>query len=236
MRCEDARENLVAYLDGELTAEERERLDSHLAGCPRCRLEPAGLESTGDLLALLGPREPSSLDLAGRVVRVAVEGDPRCRHIRRELPAHLDGELAEAEDRPVEEHLHECEECTEEAAAFERTAEALALWRPEPWDADLLPRVLAAARPPKRFPIRRVLAAAAAVLLLLGGAFALRAPSAEPPEEVLANLDFLAAESEDLTDPALFTPAGEIRSGDLEWIEDLTEVEICMLSRNGNGG
>lgn len=42
-----------------------------------------------------------------------------CQEIRRRLDAYVDGELADAEARAVEEHLAACERCAEQLA-FER--------------------------------------------------------------------------------------------------------------------
>ena len=81
MQCNEVRESLVAYLDDEVVAEERERIDSHLASCPACRMEQAGLDSTGDLLRLLGRDADSKIDLAARVIAEA--SNPWCGHIRR---------------------------------------------------------------------------------------------------------------------------------------------------------
>jgi anti-sigma factor RsiW len=48
--CRDAVALLAAYLDGELTGRDRERLEAHLAGCPHCAEYLAQLRVTIDAL------------------------------------------------------------------------------------------------------------------------------------------------------------------------------------------
>ena len=63
-------------------------------------------------------------DLAAAVLKQAKEGDPWCRHIRRELVAFTDGELDADAARPIDEHLSECDECREEADLLVATGDA----------------------------------------------------------------------------------------------------------------
>jgi len=39
MNCKEIREFLTAYLDGEVTPEEKAYIESHVPGCPDCRAE-----------------------------------------------------------------------------------------------------------------------------------------------------------------------------------------------------
>lgn len=58
------REQLSAYLDGELEAEERQRLEAHLMACADCQRELAELRQTRQLLrALPAPALPRSFTL-----------------------------------------------------------------------------------------------------------------------------------------------------------------------------
>jgi len=50
MNCKEIYELLTAYLDGEVTPEEKANIDAHLAGCPQCRDEMEGLSETRDNL------------------------------------------------------------------------------------------------------------------------------------------------------------------------------------------
>jgi anti-sigma factor RsiW len=48
--CRDAVALMTAYLDGELTAADRDRLENHLADCPHCSEYLAQLRVTVDAL------------------------------------------------------------------------------------------------------------------------------------------------------------------------------------------
>ena len=83
MTCPNARELFSAALDDALGADERERLDVHLAGCADCRREQERFERTVRLLRGAEPiRAP-----AGFVDRVlaAVRPEPWWRRLARRL-------------------------------------------------------------------------------------------------------------------------------------------------------
>jgi hypothetical protein len=63
--CE-SKELLVGYVYDELSVEDRQSLQAHLAGCGKCRLELEGLRATRTHLALWSPPEP---DLGFRVIQ-----------------------------------------------------------------------------------------------------------------------------------------------------------------------
>lgn len=69
--CDNVRDQLSAYLDGELAENERREVHAHLDGCAACREELAELRSMIDTLRAL-PRVPAPPELAGRV-RAAIE-------------------------------------------------------------------------------------------------------------------------------------------------------------------
>jgi anti-sigma factor RsiW len=50
MRCEDIRERLSAFLEGELARDENEQVEEHLAVCDACRDDLAGVEQVMSLL------------------------------------------------------------------------------------------------------------------------------------------------------------------------------------------
>jgi len=63
MNCDAIREQLSAYLDGELEAEEAEQVREHLASCEACRKELASLEElTGVLRALPRHKAPGEIE------------------------------------------------------------------------------------------------------------------------------------------------------------------------------
>lgn len=49
----------------------------------------------------------------------------RCDEVRPRLDAYLDGELAESERAPLQDHLQSCPDCAPEAAALERLRESI---------------------------------------------------------------------------------------------------------------
>ncbi len=83
MVCEEARENLSAYLDKELTGPESEAVSAHLDACADCRALAEELRATAALVAGL-PARAAPEDLAGDVQR-EIE--------RRAIvqPAHVEG-------------------------------------------------------------------------------------------------------------------------------------------------
>ena len=69
------RENLVAYLDGELDAATREALSAHLAGCESCRAQVSRQRQLDGALAALPRLEPSPGFEARFWARLARERD-----------------------------------------------------------------------------------------------------------------------------------------------------------------
>lgn len=63
--CDDIRDWLSAYLDGELNARRREAIEAHLAGCDACRRELASLRQVSACLQAWTAPEPAP-DLSAR--------------------------------------------------------------------------------------------------------------------------------------------------------------------------
>lgn len=231
MRCDEIRDQLVAYLDGELDAEDREIVDSHLANCPVCRGELVGHESTDDLLSSLGGTIKPERDLAAAVLQQAKE-DPWCSHIRRELVAYVDGELDADEAAPVEEHLAECADCRGEHADLVLTGEALAEWTIPEFDTDLVARVL----PRRTVKARRgvlvrlvpILSAACVVIIASIAVLSGNGGSGEltPIEETAVKNGI---------GPELLTDENLRLVEDLEWVEAIPDIaSYVMLSETGD--
>ena len=66
LECSEVRDLIHAYVDGELSPDEREAVASHLGGCEACSRELASLERLRRLIAAAGTYPPPS-DLADRV-------------------------------------------------------------------------------------------------------------------------------------------------------------------------
>jgi anti-sigma factor RsiW len=70
LRCSDVLARLSDYVDGELDAAERERVDAHLAGCDVCeRFGGAFAETVGALRRALGASPPVDSAIAERLRR-----------------------------------------------------------------------------------------------------------------------------------------------------------------------
>lgn len=61
MDCSEARLSLGVYVLGAIDPDERAQVDAHLAGCPECREELAGLEGLPALLAQVSTEEAIAL-------------------------------------------------------------------------------------------------------------------------------------------------------------------------------
>jgi len=68
MSCRNVASRLNAYLDGELSAQDRERVEQHLSECGRCREALARLRAAADVLGQLPTPPAVSEGFAGRVV------------------------------------------------------------------------------------------------------------------------------------------------------------------------
>jgi anti-sigma factor RsiW len=60
MNCRRTRERLSAYLDGEASSDEEAQIRKHLAACPRCAHELAGLKRLEHVLDTLEGMSPSA--------------------------------------------------------------------------------------------------------------------------------------------------------------------------------
>jgi hypothetical protein len=72
MNCEEFSEALSAYLDGELSAEERSTLEAHLERCPRCREELKSLRAVSRLVGTLPQVKASPAFLSALSQGVAI--------------------------------------------------------------------------------------------------------------------------------------------------------------------
>jgi len=59
MTCEEIREELVAYQDGELAEQDRKHVAAHLSTCPACTQEAASLARVGQMFSSLEQVTPS---------------------------------------------------------------------------------------------------------------------------------------------------------------------------------
>lgn len=59
MKCEKARQDMAAWIDGTLDADARGELEEHLAGCDDCREEAAAMRTVIEKLGAIPAEEPS---------------------------------------------------------------------------------------------------------------------------------------------------------------------------------
>jgi len=83
MRCEDVRERLSAFLEGDLAREEMETVEGHLAACEACRADVAGVEQVMSLLHGLDDESAPS-DLPHRVT-ASLDAAPAAARARTRL-------------------------------------------------------------------------------------------------------------------------------------------------------
>lgn len=64
MSCDQFKSIMMAYLDGELSPEERSRFERHLADCPRCKRDLSEFTNLKEELAMIRFKEPTDVELA----------------------------------------------------------------------------------------------------------------------------------------------------------------------------
>ncbi|MFZ0664061.1 MAG: zf-HC2 domain-containing protein [Acidobacteriaceae bacterium] len=79
MKCEAAQEHIALAAWGELSSEQRARLEEHLAGCEACSNEMEAVEALAKAMSLLPAQEPSPNLLARTRLKLeeALDGLPR---------------------------------------------------------------------------------------------------------------------------------------------------------------
>lgn len=172
-------ELLSAYLDGELTARELDRVAKHLAHCERCIAEFRDLQSarvTVRLLPLLElPRE--LCDVLGL--------EPA--HLGAQLSAYLDGELSTDDVNRVNAHVSTCAHCAEELRELDAARSAI---RSMPTLEYRFSEVGEVVELPAKRPWLRIVAAAAAFAAVVGVGTVLSSP---PSNATTVDLDSLTA-------------------------------------------
>lgn len=87
MPCDQPRDRLGAYLDGELSEADRATVARHIAGCPECAALVAALRETSVMVSGLG-REPMPTGLSSRLQQTLARasGEPNPTAVRRAPP------------------------------------------------------------------------------------------------------------------------------------------------------
>ncbi|HEX4077212.1 MAG TPA: zf-HC2 domain-containing protein [Candidatus Acidoferrales bacterium] len=85
MKCEDVSKELIAYLDGRVSATARGKMEGHLAGCAACRTRAEEMRKVSMLLGEVPAIEPSFAFDAR--VRQRVASEPQRSWLWRLMPA-----------------------------------------------------------------------------------------------------------------------------------------------------
>jgi len=118
MKCSEFEEQLSAFLDGDLSASDREAATTHLDNCSECRQTTMIARGDYDL----GPEDPPG-DFVSEVLEST--SGATCRHARKYLCTLADGELTAEYARVVESHLQACAECSGLFVGLTELAEVL---------------------------------------------------------------------------------------------------------------
>lgn len=128
MRCARSGEELISFMDGELSPLVAAEFARHLAGCTACRRELSQLMRTASLVHSLGEVTPPA-DLEARIAHKAAQ--PRAAHVvscaavRNMLDDYVHGHLAQEKANRVAAHLSVCEACSRRLRRLEQNAELL---------------------------------------------------------------------------------------------------------------
>ncbi|MBT8208030.1 MAG: zf-HC2 domain-containing protein [Acidimicrobiia bacterium] len=199
-------ELLSAYLDGELTADELDRVANHLADCERCIGEFRDLQSARVAVRLL-PR----MELPEKLCEtIGVEP----AHLGALLSAYLDGELSSEQVDRVNVHVSTCGHCSEELRELDAARSAVRSMPTLEFQVNELSEVAEVAELPVRRRWLRVAAVAAAFAALVGAGSALTPPATNPTTVDLDSLTARHAARISLDNgvavvPAALTEAGE---------------------------
>jgi anti-sigma factor RsiW len=83
MKCTEIRENLAAYLDGEIEGASRRTMDAHLSGCPDCLAEKRAQAAAWRLLDMAGAPPAARAGLKDRILaRTRTAGPGRVMRLR----------------------------------------------------------------------------------------------------------------------------------------------------------
>ena len=91
MKCDEIRENLAAYLDGEIEGASRRTMDAHFATCPACLVERKAQAAAWRLLDLAAPPPSAPAGQKDRILARARAAGPtgggRVLHLRPRVAA-----------------------------------------------------------------------------------------------------------------------------------------------------
>jgi len=146
MVCPVAREDISAYVDGELAEPARRSLEAHLKHCAACGELERSFRLTSRMLRSVEPEAPArSLvwERLGEAEPAALQ-PLRCTCVLPLASALLDGELEAEEAAAVRAHLYGCTQCYRAFRRMEDVVEGLQDEAPVPSPAGLRTGIMAA--------------------------------------------------------------------------------------------
>ena len=145
MPCPVAREDISAYVDGELAGPARRALEAHLRHCEQCDELERSFRLTSRMLRSVEPETPArSLvwERLGEEEPVALQ-PLRCTCVLPQASALLDGELGSEEAASVRAHLYACPQCYRAFRRMEDVVDTLQEQSPLPSPAGMTARIMA---------------------------------------------------------------------------------------------
>lgn len=121
--CQKYSEYMSAFIDNELDSSELDDFKKHLASCADCARELDDLQKVKDAIATL-PRAEMKRELDFSFLEAAAPANA-CQPLIELLDAYHDGELETVERSKVEEHLKNCQPCTDKLSAIRTVASSL---------------------------------------------------------------------------------------------------------------
>lgn len=165
MSCPYDRQDLSAYVDGEIDGEAEGLIREHLRTCRSCRREVGWLKTVSRMVHRLPRLEPdTAITWKAERLGQAHRRVPGCAVVLPQASALLDDELPPEDGQQVIAHLASCEACYRAFKEIERVSETIAAipWAPVP--EGLEARIMAAIEAEGRFPVRRMFESARALL------------------------------------------------------------------------
>ena len=118
MNHRQIQDELSAYLDNELAPAVRNQVEAHLRSCNECSEMLSAFQENRQRVANIAQPVPTTFK---ETVMAKIHAQ-----FQDELSAYLDNELAPAEHRRIEAHLHVCNECSEMLSAFQKNRQIVA--------------------------------------------------------------------------------------------------------------
>lgn len=131
--CENIKEYLVGFSDGQLTEDEYVQVEAHVQSCISCRKELRDLESVSSLLSS-APKAELQMDFSENIEALissqsseleTLASDAGCDEFKEYISPYYDNELDSEKRNLVERHLSVCESCSIELSDIQAVSSVL---------------------------------------------------------------------------------------------------------------